>query len=77
MSSAGRRDTLFGMDTVELVMTIESEFDISIPDDVAATLGRLGDLHAHVVNALQSRNEPVDPAEACERIEAILYDLGV
>lgn len=61
-----------GLDIVELVMTIEEEFGISIPNEVAATLARLGDIHGFVVQALQDRGESVDPAEVWERLKVIV-----
>ncbi|MBB3169444.1 phosphopantetheine-binding protein [Simiduia aestuariiviva] len=38
-----------GLDTVELLMEIEEEFNIKISDEDAAGLGVLGDLSRHVV----------------------------
>ncbi|HEU5116936.1 MAG TPA: hypothetical protein VFT74_09705 [Isosphaeraceae bacterium] len=61
-----------GLDTVELVMAVEEEFSISIPDDVAPTLFRLGDLHAFAVKSLQARGETVDPSAAWARVKAVV-----
>ena len=36
------------LDTVELVMVMEEEFDIEIPDDVAENLLTVGDLIEHI-----------------------------
>jgi acyl carrier protein len=61
-----------GLDTVELVMDVEEEFDVSIPDEVAPTLVRLGDLHAFAVRALEARGEPIDPSAAWERLKSVV-----
>ncbi len=61
-----------GLDTVELVMAVEEEFGISIPDDVAPKLVRLGDLHAFAVEALCARGESVDPSAVWEQVKAIM-----
>jgi acyl carrier protein len=67
-----------GLDTVELVMAIEEEFGISIPDDVAPNLVRLGDLQAFAVRALRARGESVDPSVAWERVKAVVRsDFGI
>ena len=34
-----------GLDTVELVMAVEEHFEIEIPDEIAATLETVGQLH--------------------------------
>ena len=41
-----------GLDTVELVMSVENWFEIAIPDAVAEKLFTVGDLHAFVVDEL-------------------------
>ena len=67
-----------GLDTVELIMAIEEEFAIAIPDDAAAKLGRLGEIRDHVVLSLNERGETPDPAAVWERIKAIMRrDHGV
>jgi acyl carrier protein len=38
-----------GMDTVELVMAVEEEFSMTIPNDVAATLDTAGKLYEYVI----------------------------
>jgi acyl carrier protein len=42
-AATGRRDPV-GLDGVELVMEVEDEFDIAIPDDEASRILRVGDL---------------------------------
>ena len=36
------------LDTVEIVMQLEEEFDIEIPDDVASTLLTVGDVYNYL-----------------------------
>lgn len=37
-----------GLDSVELIMDIEKEFDLTIPDEVAAKMNTVGDLHGYL-----------------------------
>jgi len=39
------------LDAVELVMAIEEEFDIEVPDDEAEKLNSIGDIYAYVEKA--------------------------
>lgn len=41
-----------GLDTVELILAVEEEFKIKIPNEVAAQLFTVGDLHEFVVAEL-------------------------
>ena len=67
-----------GLDTVEIVITIEEEFDIEIPDEDAANLGILGDLHDYVVRVLRQRGETPDESRVWSRIaEIVIAQLGV
>jgi hypothetical protein len=47
-----------GLDTVELVMEIEDEFGISMPDADAALICSVGQLHAYVCQRLRPRSAP-------------------
>lgn len=38
-----------GLDTVELILAVEEEFKIKVPNEVAAQLFTVGDLHEFVV----------------------------
>lgn len=39
------------LDTIELIMEMEKEFGISIPDDQAEKITTVGDVIAHIENA--------------------------
>ena len=41
-----------GLDTVELLLAVEEEFKMKIPNEVAAQLFTVGDLHEFVVAEL-------------------------
>ena len=41
------------LDTVELIMELEKEFNISIPDDQAEKIATVGDAIAYIENAHQ------------------------
>jgi len=58
------RDTSFindlnadSLDTVELVMEFEDEFDTSIPDEEAEKIQTVGAAIDYIVNALHSKNQ--------------------
>src|SRR3954453_3926563 len=51
-----------GLDTVELVMEIESEFEIAIPDADAELIQTVGHLHAYVCHTLRPRPETICPS---------------
>jgi hypothetical protein len=44
-----------GLDTVEILMEIEEEFDISIPDQVASNSLTVGDTHRVIVEMLVAK----------------------
>jgi acyl carrier protein len=71
-----------GLDTVELVMTIEEEFGMKIPNEEAAKLETVGELSSYVQRRLEGdRGRPLDGAERVavwERVKAIVVEqLGV
>ena len=67
-----------GLDTVELVMAIEDEFSIEIPNDDAARLSVIGDLFDYVVRVLRQRGESPDESQTWERFRAVVVrQLGV
>ena len=68
-----------GLDTVELVMAVEEEFAIEIPNAEAGSMERVGDMNAFVVRTLRERAESVvDDAHVWVRLrEIIVEQLGV
>jgi acyl carrier protein len=61
-----------GLDFVELVMAIEDEFQIRIPNDVAPRLLRVGDFHSYVVKSLSESGRAVDPDEVWVRLKDVI-----
>ncbi|XQW84097.1 hypothetical protein ACOYR1_13245 [Thalassotalea piscium] len=45
-----------GLDTVEFLVHIEDEYDITIPDEDAYLLGEIGDLALYIVNSCEQSN---------------------
>ncbi len=45
------------LDTVELVMELEEEFDITIPDDAAEKIQTVGQAVTHIANAVESNGD--------------------
>lgn len=45
------------LDTVELVMEFEDEFDMSIPDEEAEKIQTVGAAISYIVNVIQSKNK--------------------
>ena len=69
-----------GLDAVELVMAIEEEFGLEIPDSEAEKLQRVGELHTFVVSTLRSRSPAVqvDDAAVWTRLKDVIVEqLGV
>ena len=62
------------LDTVELAMKIEEEFEIAIPNEIAPTLFTVGDLHEFVVQTVAARGAPADDAQLWERLKRIFVD---
>ena len=46
------------LDTVELVMELEEEFDINIPDDAAEKIQTVGQAIDHISKAVESSEAP-------------------
>ncbi len=63
-----------GLDTVELVIAVEEAYGITIPDEVAPNLVRLGDLHGFILQTLQERGEIVEPVAIWERLKFVVRD---
>jgi len=67
-----------GLDTVEIVMAIEEEFQVEISDNDAEKMFTPGDIHEFVLRTLAARGETVDADAAWLRIQDILVvQLGV
>jgi acyl carrier protein len=67
-----------GLDTVELIMAVEEEFNVEIPNADAAKLGVLGDLHDYVVGAVRKRGETPSEEEVWQRLKkVVIAQLGV
>lgn len=67
-----------GLDSVELVMSVEEHFDIAIPDHVAETLVTVGKLHDCVVSELQRLRRPCNSDAVFAEIREIICDrLGI
>jgi acyl carrier protein len=67
-----------GLDTVELVMSFEEEFDIDIPNEIAEKLVTVGDVVDYVSAQLARRGEKVNPTDVYFRVRGRTVDiLGV
>jgi acyl carrier protein len=67
-----------GLDSVELVMAIEDEFAIEIPNSEAPRLAVLGEMHDFIVRALRQRGDPSAEVQVWERLRAVVVQqLGV
>ena len=67
-----------GLDTVDLVIAVEKEFQIEISDGDAEKLGVLGDLHDYIVQAIRQRGETPDELHIWERLKTVVVaQLGV
>jgi acyl carrier protein len=68
-----------GLDSVELVMSVERRFDIEVPDEIAATLVTVENLHRFVVSELQRLDrQPLDSDAVFAEIRDLICDqLGV
>jgi acyl carrier protein len=57
-----------GLDTVELVMAIEDEFSIVIPDIYAERLLTVGDVTSYVTERLAREGRPLPREQVFERV---------
>ena len=53
-----------GLDAVELLIAVEEEFGVSLPDDEAAALRTLGDLHDYLLETCEGRRRPDCPTRS-------------
>ncbi len=66
-----------GLDTVELVMALEEEFGVEIPDEEAERIVTVGDARDFIVGKLRERAEGpdvVDPEEVFSRVKATVVE---
>ena len=61
-----------GLDVVELIMAVEEEFGIAIPNERATTLTTLGAIRDHVLRECVARGMASDSDEVWARIKAIV-----
>jgi acyl carrier protein len=68
-----------GFDTVELVMAIEEEFGVKIPDADAERMSSVGDVASYVFEQLQRLGRTdIDADSVIERVRAVtVAQLGV
>ncbi len=68
-----------GLDTVELVMAVEEEFGLEIPDAAAEKMFTVGDMHSFLVSELRRRGRSeIDENRIFERLrEIVCAQLGV
>lgn len=66
-----------GLETVEILMEIEDEFSISIPDQLASRSLTVGDTHRLIVDMLVAKGavrSPMLETDAWERLVKIVTD---
>jgi acyl carrier protein len=63
-----------GLDIVELVMAVEEEFDVDIPDAAQEMIGTVGDLADAVAAELARLGRPANPDAIFEKIKAITIE---
>lgn len=63
-----------GLDTVELVMAVEKEFRITIPNEAASRLQRLSDFQDRVLHTLEERGESADPSNIWQRLKRVVIE---
>jgi acyl carrier protein len=62
-----------GLETVEIVMAVEEMFHLNIPDELAAKLFTVGELHLYVLAELARRGRPApDPAAVFDTLRNII-----
>ena len=68
-----------GLDTVELVLSVEKLFEIEIPDEVAEKLDTVGKLHQFIVSEHKRLNRPNVSSEIIfDQLRTIIsYQLSV
>jgi acyl carrier protein len=65
-----------GLDTVELVMSFEEEFEMEFPDEVAEKLVTVGDVVDYVCAELVKRGEAPDTIAIFHRVKRRTLDIA-
>lgn len=67
-----------GLDTIELVMSVEEEFAIEMPDHACVHMFTVGHMHNYVLEQLRARGESPVEAEVWAKLRNIVVEqLGV
>lgn len=68
-----------GLDTVELALAVEKRFSITIPNEVAARLATVGQMHQFIIEQLkrESSPEPNRDEVYVTLTDVICHQLGV
>ncbi len=62
-----------GLDTVELIMAVEEDFDLEIPDAAAEKMITVGDMHSFLVSELRRRGQAdIDERVVLDRLREII-----
>lgn len=63
-----------GLDTVELIMDIEDEFEIEISNEAAPNLATVGDFYLFILNGVAARGVAFDERDIWDRLKHIFVD---
>ena len=68
-----------GLGTVELVMELEDEFKLPIPDDAAGRMERVGDVFNFILGELRAQSTPSrnDPCPSAKKFRTLRDDLHI
>lgn len=65
-----------GLDTVELVMDVEREFNIKIPDENAVKILTVGEFYDFVISRLKEQGRSYDDKEVWEKLKNCIVAFG-
>lgn len=77
LTLAGREITwvhAVGLDSVELVLAVEQEFSIEIPDAIAEKLYTVGELHSFVVSELRRNGGKANTDDIFNRLRELICE---
>jgi acyl carrier protein len=63
-----------GLDSVELVMAVEEEFGLEIPNSEAEKMERVGDMFQFISRTLRARGEATDDAVIWKRLRDVIVE---